>query len=202
MTIYQSVLGDDFFKLHPKLQERYSFSEGKQFTATGTMAVIQQGAWYIRPFLYVTAKMKFLFPESGVSVPFQITNHSFIDEKGRSTIYWNRIFYFPKKTRYFDATMTKSNKGNYVHDELGNPSFVSSALHFHVTDSGELRIHSGIQHVNLGPWKFKLPSFLTGQVKVEEGYSIEQEVFTIRVTITNVMVGRILMYEGEFTASH
>lgn len=198
MSIYQRLLGDDFQKLHPKLQERYALPLGKPFYAAGTMAKIETGAKWLKPFLALTTKWKFLFPESGKNVPFSIKNTCRTLPTGEEEIYWERAFYFEKVTRHFNAFMTIDANRGVVKDYLGEPSLFYSDLRFNVTPDGRLHIHSGLQRVVIGRFEIPIPRLLEGVVKVEEGYDETREVFTIQVDIKNRIIGRLMEYKGVF----
>lgn len=198
MSIYQQVLGDDFLKLHPKLQARYALPLGKPFYAAGTMSRIETGAKWLKPFLTLTARWQFLFPESGDNVPFTIKNTCRTLPTGEEEIYWERTFYFEKATRRFNACMMIDPKRRVVKDYLGEPSFFYSDLLFNVTPDGRLLIHSGLQRVVIGKLEFPIPRLLKGIVEVEEGYDEVRKVFTIEVHIKNRIIGRLMSYKGEF----
>lgn len=76
MTIYQTLLGDDFARLHPMLQQRYALPVDEPFFAQGVMHQIKSGATWMRPFYTLAAKMRFLFPESGRMSPLLFQIHA------------------------------------------------------------------------------------------------------------------------------
>ncbi|GLC88889.1 DUF4166 domain-containing protein [Lysinibacillus piscis] len=195
MTIYQTLLGADFDRLHPKLQQRYALPLDTAFVATGVMQTIQSGAVWMRPFYYLAAYMRFLFPESGTNIPFTIRNTCHALPNGELEVLWERTFYFPQQTRYFDARMTIDPVKKVVKDYLGSPALFYADLHFAVTQEGRLVIRSGLQRFG----KVRIPKWLEGRVTVEEGYDDQKEVFTIHVFIHNPLLGRLMMYAGEFT---
>ena len=201
MAIYPTLLGEQFKKLHPKLQQRYTLPLDQPFCAYGVMHTIQTGTKLLQPFYHLATKSRFLFPESGQHIPFQITNSSYMNDKGEMEVYWERIFYFPNATRHFNAKMTIDTKNQIVKDYLGDPSFFYSDLRFDVTSTGHLLIRSGKQKFVFGALEVPLPSILEGRVIVEEGYDDENGVFTIHVSIYNDIFGRMMMYAGEFSES-
>jgi hypothetical protein len=198
VTIYENLLGEDFKRLHPKLQERYALPKDKPFCAEGTMTSIQTGARWLTPLLKLAANWKFLFPESGKSIPFAIKNTCRSLPSGLEEVYWERTFYFDKVTRYFNAFMTIDSERKVVKDYLGEPSLFYSDLYFEVASNDNLVIRSGSQRLVIGKIEIPIPIFLRGVVEVEEGYDDAQEVFTIRVHIRNRIAGRMMAYEGEF----
>src|SRR5947209_2725546 len=110
-SIYQQVLGADFCRLHPKIQERFGFSSKDNLAAigTGTMARIWHGRFYTLPFLYVGTWRRIMFPEHGINIPFTIQNFAYVDSFGRETVTWVRTFHAQRKRR-FDATMIYSQQ--------------------------------------------------------------------------------------------
>ncbi|MBY6037129.1 DUF4166 domain-containing protein [Fictibacillus nanhaiensis] len=198
MTIYKTLLGTDFDKLHPKLQKRYSIPVGKPFFASGTMTKIESGASWLKPFLQLATRWQFLFPETGRNVPFTVKNTCRTLPTGEAEIYWERTFYFEKVTRHFNAFMTIDPKRRIVKDYLGEPSLFYSDLQFEVTPEGHQVIRSGRQRFILGPLEIPIPKMLEGVVTVEDGYDDAREVFTVQVHIHNRIVGKVMVYEGEY----
>jgi hypothetical protein len=198
VTIYQNLLGEDFKRLHPKLQKRYTLPRDKPFCASGIMTSIQSGSKWLYPLLKLATHWRFLFPESGKNIPFTIKNTCRSISSELEEVYWERTFYFDKVTRYFNAFMTIDSERKVVKDYLGEPSLFYSDLYFEVTSEGNLVIRSGSQRLVFGRIEIPIPSFLEGVVEVEEGYDDAREVFTIRVHIRNRIVGRMMAYEGEF----
>ncbi|MFJ7737389.1 DUF4166 domain-containing protein [Lysinibacillus sp. NPDC097287] len=199
MTIYQTLLGEDFKRLHPMLQQRYALPIEKPFYATGVMQKIESGATWLRPFYTVAARTNFLFPESGENVPFTIRNTCKVLPNGELEVLWERSFHFTQKTRHFDARMTIDPVQKVVKDYLGAPSLFYSDLHFTVTKEGKLLIRSGVQRFVLSKMELPIPKVLEGRVIVEEGFDDVRQVFTIHVSIHNPLLGRLMMYAGEFT---
>lgn len=104
-----------------------------------------------------------------------------------------------KKTRHFDARMTVDPVKKVVKDYLGSPALFYSDLLFSVTQEGKLVIRSGAQRFVMSKLECKIPKMLEGHVIVEEGYDDNRNVFTIHVYIHNPLLGRLMMYAGEFT---
>lgn len=198
MTIYSTLLGDEFQKLHPKLQHRYALPLNQTFCAKGTMREIQSGSRWLSPFYKFATKLNFLFPESGKNIPFTISNQSFFNESGEVEISWKRTFYFPKATRKFNAKMTVDLERQLVKDYLGDVPLFYSDLLFDVTQEGFLMVTSGTQKLVFGKTEVEIPRLVEGRVTVLEGYDDMKDVYTIHVSIYNSMVGRIMMYAGEF----
>ena len=201
MSIYQRLLGQDFKRLHPKLQQRYTIPTGAMFQAQGVMHRVKGGPFWLKPFYTMATKYHFLFPEQGRAIPFHITNISRMNAQGETEVYWERAFHFANQTRYFNATMTIDANFTKVKDYLGTPALFYSDLHMHVTKEGRLLIRSGVQRFCIKSTEIALPPFLQGHVVVEEGYDERQDVYTIHVSINNPLIGGIMHYAGYFTTS-
>lgn len=197
--IYQALLGEDFQKLHPKLQERYLLPMDEPFIATGIMQKIESGTKMLAPFYKLATNINFLFPESGEHIPFSIRNSCQVLDNEEYEVEWERTFYFGETIRRFDAKMTVDTKRQVVKDYLGSPSLFYSDLHFSVTNEGRLLIRSGMQRLVLGKLEVPMPKILEGKVIVEEGYDDTRNVYTIHVSIHNPLFGRLMMYAGQFT---
>lgn len=198
MSIYKKVLGSEFNRLHPKLQKRYAFSNGAPFNAKGTMKRIQRGPKILYPLFLLGTKCKLLFPEHGTNIPFTITNTPLIGPNGEEQIHWERIFYFGKKKRYFNALMSFDSEHNLIKDYLGEPSLLYSDLTFIVSSTGDLKIESRKQRLVLGKVEIPLPRIFQGLATVTEKYCEEKDVFQISVDVKNPLIGLIFAYEGEF----
>lgn len=198
MSIYKKVLAEDFDRLQPMLQRRYTLHADQVFQAQGVMRKIQCGKKWLYPFLLLSTKWNFLFPEQGHDIPFELINRVTVDLDGKEEVFWDRVFQFPKVTRHFQARMTIDQEIGRVKDYLGSPSLFYSDLFFRVSEQGELSIRSGKQRVVVGKVEIPIPKQLSAQVSVTEAFDEEKEAFTITVNISNHLIGTILRYEGEF----
>ncbi|MFL0581932.1 DUF4166 domain-containing protein [Solibacillus silvestris] len=197
--IYETLLGNNFNRLHPKLQERYRLPLGQPFHAQGTMQFIHSGPRFLRPMYHLFTKTDFLFPENGEEIPFTITNTARLNNEKEAEVYWERTFLFSQATRKFNATMTVDLERQIVKDYLGDPALFYSDLKMNVTNDGSLMIRSADQRAVIGQTEVALPKKLTGRVVVTEGYDDVLDVYTIHVSIYNDLIGRMMMYAGQFT---
>ena len=140
-SIYQRVLGSDFDRLHPKIQERFGFTseDGRGAIGRGTMHELWHGRIYTLPFLYVGTWRNIMFPERGREVPFQIENYAYRDSFGRETVTWLRTFE-TRRRRRFDAYMIYSEQRKRVVDYLGSHQHLAVDLEmkekiYHYVDS-------------------------------------------------------------------
>ena len=156
-SIYQRALGDDFERLHPKMQERFGFSslDAVAHIGTGVMDEMTRGSTVTIPFLMFGTTRNMLFPEHGTGIPFTISNYAYTDRYGRETITWHRIFDFEKRQRFFDATMIYSHQRHSIVDYLGNHQHVAADLSCWVDDEGGMNFASGDQRCYEGPLRFR-----------------------------------------------
>ncbi|MDN4492551.1 DUF4166 domain-containing protein [Ureibacillus aquaedulcis] len=198
MSVYKKALDKEFYRLHPMLQKRYSFSNHAPFQAQGVMKSIKVGPKFLYPLFWLGTKRKLLFPEYGTNIPFKILNTPFVGADGEEQIHWERVFYFGEKKRYFNALMSYDPERNLIKDYLGEPSILYSDLVFIVSSDGSLRIESSKQRLVLWKIEIPIPKILQGLATVTEKYSEEKRVFQISVDVRNPLIGHIFSYEGEF----
>lgn len=199
MSIYKQVMGEQFYQLHPMLQKRYEFPGGNTFTGKGMMRIIEGGPKWLSPFFRIGVKFKLLFPERGENIPFKIVNTPGTGRIGEEQIHWERIFYFRRKKRYFNALMSLDPDRNVIKDYLGEPHLVYSDLSLAATSDGDLRIESKRQRLVLGPLEIPLPKLFQGLATVTEKFVEEKGAYSIKVVVRNPLVGTLFSYEGEFT---
>ena len=200
MSIVKQVMGSDFARLHPMLQERYDLPEGSVFKASGIMNEIKGGPKFLYPIFRMAVRWKLLFPEHGQSIPFSIKNTAYIDENGDSVIHWERIFHFGHKRRYFNALMSLNMKRRVIQDYLGEPHVIYADLAFTATQEGHLKITSLNQRLVLGKIEIPLPKIFQGLATVTEKYVDERERYQITVDVKNPLIGTVFSYEGVFSS--
>lgn len=200
-SIYEQALGNDFQKLHPRIQQRFGFSSQDRAASIGHG--VMQRIWYNRLValpLYVGTFRHIMFPQGGRDIPFSIENFAYIDRFGRETVTWIRKFKFPKAIRHFDATMVYSSERERIVDYLGNKQHLAVDLTCSVAGNGGIRIRSGEQRFYEGPFRFRFPRLLTGIAEVNEWYDDHEGCYKITVDVRNPIIGRIFRYEGSFQA--
>lgn len=200
-SIYEQVLGDDFGKLHPRIQQRFSFSSVDRIASIGrgVMDRIWYSKWAALP-LFVGASRNIMFPQGGEKVPFTIGNYAYLDSFGRETVTWCRKFKFPNAIRCFDATMIYSSKRQKIVDYLGTKQHLAVDLQMSVQDNGGIKIRSGEQRFYERGIQFRFPSLLTGIAEVCEWFDDEEETYKISVEVTNRILGPVFRYNGRFQA--
>jgi hypothetical protein len=200
-SIYRQTLGDDFDRLHPKLQWRFGFSSADEVCqiGTGVMDEVWRGPWWTLPFLLLGSTRRVLFPSRGTAVPFTISNYAYVDSLGRETVTWTRCFKMKRRFRRFDATMVHSEARGRIIDYLGTHQHLAVDIQASVDDEGALCIETGEQRFYEGPVAFRFPMLFSGTAKVRESWDEEAQRFRIEVDVANRTFGRLFGYRGSFT---
>ncbi len=198
-SIYQRVLGADFDRLHPKIQERFSITSagGRAAIGRGVMDKVWHGLFYTLPFLYIGTWRNIMFPEHGRDVPFEIQNWAYRDSLDRETVTWLRTFR-ANRLRRFDAYMVYSEARECVVDYLGTHQHLAVDLEISVDERGGLRLRSGEQRFYEGPLAFKFPGLFSGEAEVCEWFDDATGRHQIQVDVRNRIFGPLFGYRGSF----
>lgn len=199
-SIYQQVLGSDFYRLHPEIQKRFGFSSGDQVACVGhgVMERIWHGRFYTLPFLCLGSWRRIMFPDRGSDVPFTIENYAYVDRFGRETVTWIRTFRFPARCRRFDATMIYSKERERIVDYLGSHQHLAVDIELDVDGRGGLCLRSGAQRFYEGLIGFDYPLLFSGIAEVCEWYDDRDGRFRIDVHVSNQTWGPLFGYSGWF----
>lgn len=199
-SIYQDVLGEDFHRLHPKMQWRFGFSSDDQVCqiGRGTMQKVWRGSPLILPFLLLGSTRRILFPDRGSNIPFTISNYAYLDTFGRETVTWSRRFKMRRRYRAFDATMILSKSRGKIVDYLGTHQHLAVDIDCRVDSDGAMRIRSGAQRFYEKRVAFTFPMLFSGTAEVKEWWDEVAGMFRIEVTVSNRLVGKLFGYRGSF----
>lgn len=203
-SIYQHVLGKDFERLHPKMQERFGFSsaDGIASIGRGVMEQVWRGRFFTLPFLLLGSWRRIMFPASGQNIPFQLENYAYQDRFGRETVTWIRKFQFPNRVRRFDATMIYSKERNLIVDYLGTHQHLAVDISLRIAPNGGMQLRSGAQRFYEGPVGFRFPMLFSGYADVCEWYDEQIDRFRIQVVVSNPVWGRLFGYTGSFSTEY
>lgn len=199
-SIYEQVLGDDFRRLHPKLQEKFGLTSemNRLAVSSGVMEEMTGGHPLLRPMFMLGARKHILFPERGKEIPFVLKNYAYRDEEGKECYAWERTFSFPENERRFDATMVYDEQKHCIVDYFGTERDFVSELDFEVLDGGGLRIISRKQYVILFGIRLPLPPLLQGHAVIDERYEESRDCIRIHVNVRNPLAGTLIHYRGSF----
>ncbi|MFG2954243.1 DUF4166 domain-containing protein [Streptomyces sp. NPDC048291] len=203
-SMFRTVMGPDFDRLHPQLQRRFSvgLASGEACTGHGVMDRIWHGGAFVKPFLALGTTRNILVPKAARNVPFKIENVPYADTYGRETVSFVRTFDLPGRSRRFDAQMVLSPKGDRILDYLGTHQHLASELHLHAESDGSLLIRSGEHRFREGPVDVRVPELVGATAEVRESYDDRAGRFRIRVRVVNRYFGPLFGYQGSFEASY
>ncbi|MDO0936685.1 DUF4166 domain-containing protein [Streptomyces sp. DG2A-72] len=203
-SIFRTVMGTDFDRLHPQLQRRFSvgLSTGEACTGQGVMHRIWHGGPWVKPFLTLGTTRNILVPRTGRNVPFTIENVPYVDTYGRETVTFVRTFDLPGRPRRFDAQMVLSPKGDRILDYLGTHQHLATNLRFSAEPDGSLLIRSGEHRFREGPVDVHVPELIGATAQVRESYDDRTARFRIQVQVVNRYFGPLFGYEGSFKATY
>ncbi|MBN0047788.1 DUF4166 domain-containing protein [Streptomyces actuosus] len=203
-SIFRTVLGDGFDRLHPQLRRRFSvgLESGEACTGRGVMDRIWHGPAFVKPFLALGATRNILVPRTGRHVPFTIENVPYADSFGRETVTFVRTFQLPGRACRFDAQMVLGPRGDRIVDYLGTHQHLASDLYLRAEPDGSLLIRSGEHRFREGRVDVRVPELIGATAEVRESYDDTAGRFRIRVRVVNRRFGPLFGYEGSFTASY
>jgi hypothetical protein len=202
-SIYEHALGEDFKRLHPMIQRRFSLSSESGIAAIGrgVMEQVWHGAIYTLPFLYLGSWRSIMFPEQGRNIPFSIRNFAYRDALGRETVTWIRTFNTAKRAvmqRRFDAYMIYSERRGRIVDYLGTHQHLAVDIDISVAANGGIALRSKEQRFYEGPVAFRFPLSFSGSAEVCEWFDESSGRFCIEVNVRNRMWGPLFGYRGSF----
>jgi hypothetical protein len=203
-SIYEQVLGSEFYKLHPMIQQRFGICSENKWASIGrgVMDKVWYGKAFTLPFLFIGTWRNIMFPQQGVNVPFTIENYAYVDRFGRETVTWARKYHFPNRVRRFDATMIYSKSKRKIIDYLGTHQHLATDIEMSVADNGGIRLQSGKQYFYEGWLGFRFPMIFSGFADVNEWYDDEKGKFRIDVQVSNKIFGPLFGYSGSFEAAY
>ncbi|MGY0069834.1 DUF4166 domain-containing protein [Streptomyces sp. QTS137] len=201
-SIFRTVMGADFDRLHPELRRRFSvgLASGEACTGHGVMDRVWHGGAFVKPFLALGAARNILVPRQGRHVPFTIENVPYTDGFGRETVSFVRTFQLSGRPRRFDAQMVLGPRGDRIVDYLGTHQHLATDLRFRAEPDGSLLIRSGDHRFREGPVDVRVPELVGATAQVRESYDERAGRFRIRVDVTNRRFGPLFGYAGSFTA--
>ncbi|HTJ71401.1 MAG TPA: DUF4166 domain-containing protein [Actinospica sp.] len=205
-SIFRRAMGDEFDRLHPELQRRFSvgLASGEACVGRGVMErVWHRGGGWVRPFLALGATRHILVPRSGRDVPFVIENFPYEDSFGRETVTFVRTFTFPgARPAYWDATMIHSPERGCIVDYLGTHQHLATDLDFTAEHDGSLVIRSRAHRFRERRIDVDVPAIIGADACVRESYDDDAGCFRIEVDVVNRSFGPLFGYRGSFTAEY
>lgn len=200
-SIYRDALGDEFERLHPRMQRRFGFSSADEICqiGTGVMDEVWRGPWWTVPFLMLGSTQRVLFPNRGRNIPFTVANYAYLDSFGRETVTWSRRFQMRRCYRSFDATMIHSHERDTIVDYLGTGQHMAVDIACSVDDEGAMCIKTGAQRIYGRGLAVGCPLHVSGEATVRESWDEQAQRFRISVRVENRHFGPLFGYHGSFT---
>ncbi|MBP3044588.1 DUF4166 domain-containing protein [Arthrobacter jiangjiafuii] len=198
-SVYRSVLGADFGRLQPQLQEYFSAAPGGGMYGEGTGVFETAGcprAW-LRPLLGLIPVSNAFFPDYGTQIPFTIRNYPHLDPWNRPALTAVRTFRFPGGSRVFEDTTVLTGPGSLT-DYLGRKRNLATDLMLAVTKQGHLRMDSPSSRLFLGPLRVPLPAFAAADAQVEQWHDDATGTFRITTRVIQRQAGTVFVYDGSF----
>ncbi|MCW2539750.1 MAG: hypothetical protein JWN95_1475 [Frankiales bacterium] len=199
-SIFQRALGEDFNKLHPRLQRRLAMSSADHLAqvGSGVMDEVERSRLVAVPVTLLGAARRLQIPATARDVRFELANYAYQDTYGRETIAFSRRFDLPDGVQKFDDTMIYSEGRSSIVNYLGSHQDIAADIRCEVTAHGGIRMIGGSQRLFLGPLRVALPSRVAATADVIETWDDDKAAFSISVTIASA-VGALFSYRGSFT---
>ncbi|MCC9146438.1 MULTISPECIES: DUF4166 domain-containing protein [unclassified Arthrobacter] len=199
-SIYQQVLGSEFRRLQPQLQDYFSLAPdgGRSGEGHGVFSRAGCPRTWLRPVLPLVPVTNAFFPEYGTNVPFTIRNYPHRDPWGRPALTAVRSFDFPGRTRIFEDTTVLTAPG-ILTDYLGRRRNLATGLQLRVDADGHLHMTSPTSRLFLGPLRLPLPAVTAADAQVEQWWDEEQQLFRIRARVIQRQIGTVFEYDGAFS---
>ena len=198
-SLYRRVLGPDFDRLQPQLQDYFSLlpEAGLYGEGTGVFETAGCPRPWLRPLLGLIPVSNAFFPDFGTQIPFSIRNYPHLDPWGRPSLTAVRTFRFPGGDRIFEDTTSLTGAAELT-DYLGRKRNLATDLVLSVTTDGHLRMDSPHSRLFLGPLRLPLPGFAAADAQVEQWYDDDAGTFRIQTRVIQRQVGTVFVYDGSF----
>jgi hypothetical protein len=196
---YESVLGDEFHTLHPRLTTYFSnIPAGSVGRGVGTFDVVGTPRRWLWPVLVLMGRAGMIFPVWQRSVPFTVINRPTTAGNGEPAVAATRRFLFRSGTRVM-ADLTTVVNGELV-DRIGTTGRLQATFTATVTDSG-LDLRSTSVAVRIGRSILRIPVLVSPVVRLSERFDDDADRQLIRLTVDAPLLGRLYEYSGTFRYS-
>lgn len=198
-SLYQRVLGADFARLQPELQEYFALApgQGRYGLGTGVFDVAGCPRPALRPLLALLPVRNAFFPDFGRGVPFTIRNYPHLDPFGRSSLTAVRAFGFDRGERIFEDTTSLTSPGGLT-DYLGRQRNLATDLELSVSPNGRLNLRSPHTRVFLGRLRLPVPAWAGAEAHTEQWWDDDAGSFRIRTLVRQHQLGTVFIYDGSF----
>lgn len=197
---FEWALGESIRGLAPAVRDHILQPPGTVVTYRGRMRVTREGGWRGRLtgwLLHLGAIARFMFPDTGDDVDFEIEHAVHRHDDGSLSMSWIRTYRFANTTRRFDAVMRFHPNLGPIVNWYGCWGCLQVELCPRV-DGDAIVVVSRRKWVRLGPLRIPIPGLLKGRPHVREQQTANGDLH-ITVIIRNTLLRRIFGYEGIYS---
>jgi hypothetical protein len=188
-TVYERVLGADLERLPETVRAGLTARAGG--VGEGVFAFAGSTRRLLRPLLWMMARQRILFPESGTDVPFRIVNTPTAD----GGVHAVRTFRFPSGDRVLEDTLHVVD--GHLHDVMGRRGGFEVRMTLSV-EGERLVMRSERQWLRRGPFRTRLPQFARVTVVESVAAPAERRRRHIDVRLRSPLLGEWFRYAGDF----
>ncbi|MFC4766095.1 DUF4166 domain-containing protein [Effusibacillus consociatus] len=172
-SIFELVLGKQADGLPEPVQNHFFLSADAAYKIVleGHMEEVWHRPQWIKPVLALLSLGDTLFPDTGKMVELRLENTAYRDQDGTIRMDWKRSFFFPRRTRMFNAVMKYDPARNVIVDYFGRKGEMEVDLlvePWQDQEASGLLIRSGAHCIRIGSMRVKLPNWLQPQATVKE----------------------------------
>ncbi|MCI0395509.1 MAG: DUF4166 domain-containing protein [Chloroflexi bacterium] len=196
---FSPVLAAQAAQLPPVLRTQYLLPAGASYEVrlTGQMDRIWHSARWLRPYFSCLAWFDIIFPEAGQDVPTSVAIRSGRDRQRRPVHHWQRVYHFPGRVRYSNATLVYDPVWGQPVERFRPAGMICVAwdVCFHPPES--VVITTTDYAIRIGRLRLSLPDWLRGEVQAIERAGQDNQVH-IEFTLSYPRLGTVFGYRGSF----
>jgi len=196
---FQWALGESIRALPPSVQDHVLQSPGTVVLYRGRMRVWRDGGWRGKIagwLLRVGTLARFMFPETGEEVEFEIEHAVKSHDDGSLSMSWIRTYHFHQVKRRFDALMRFHPTYGPIVLWTGCLGCLQVELCPRVEDNA-IVVVSRREWLGVGRFRIPIPGWLKGRPYVRESEEPDGAL-RIHVEIHNTLLGHFFGYEGRY----
>ena len=197
---FEWALGESINALAPRVKEHVLQSPGTVVVYRGRMRVWRDAGWRGKiagSLMRIGVFAKFLFPETGEEVDFELKHVVTRHEDCSLSMSWVRTFQFSGVKRKFNAMMCFHPQNGPIINWHGCWGLLEVELYPRV-EGNAIVVVSRREWLTLGFLRVPLPKFLMGRPLVREWQEPNGSLW-IRVEIHNSLLGHFFGYEGSYS---
>jgi hypothetical protein len=197
---FEWALGESINALAPRVKEHVLQLPGTIVVYGGRVRVWRDGGWrgkFASLLLRIGVLGRFLFPETGDDVNFEVKHVVTSHEDGSLSMSWIRAYQFSGVQRDFHALMRFHPQNGPIINWHGCRGLLQVELVASV-EGDAIVVVSRREWLTLGFLRVPLPKWLMGRPYVRE-WQAPDGALHIRVEIHNTLLGLFFGYEGTYS---